>query len=255
VFGLINRDTLPAATADEFEHFTSQMKGLWLREHNEDGTHKVLQTFDSVPMGGILPYAGATAPSSRWLICDGSQVSRVTYQNLFNLIGTTYGAGDGSTTFNIPNLQQRFPLGKAAAGTGSTLGSTGGAIDHSHSLSGLSISGNTGSASPGTDTQGSHSHGGATGGHTHTFSGTTGDDNDAGITANLAGATVTLAFKPHQHAFSGTTDSATATISSDGAHSHTVNSHSHSAGSLAVSGTEGSANPPYLVINFIILAQ
>lgn len=67
-------------------------------------------------------------------MCDGAAVSRTTEAALFAVIGTAYGAGDGSTTFNVPDLRQRFPLGKAAAGTGSTLGGTGGAIDHVHSV-------------------------------------------------------------------------------------------------------------------------
>lgn len=83
------------------------------------------------PSGAIVAYGGSAAPSG-WLLCDGSAVSRTTYATLFAAIGTTYGVGDGSTTFNIPDLRQRFPLGKATAGTGSTLGDTGGAIDHTH---------------------------------------------------------------------------------------------------------------------------
>lgn len=85
----------------------------------------------SVPTGGIIAYGGTSAPSN-FLLCDGSLVSRATYDTLFGIIGTAYGAGDGSTTFGLPDLQQRFPLGKAASGTGSTLGSTGGDIDHTH---------------------------------------------------------------------------------------------------------------------------
>jgi microcystin-dependent protein len=50
------------------------------------------------------------------------------------VIGDTYGVGDGSTTFNVPNLEQRFPLGKADSGTGAALGDTGGSIDHVHDL-------------------------------------------------------------------------------------------------------------------------
>lgn len=53
------------------------------------------------PAGIISTYAGSTAPTG-WLICDGSAVSRTTYANLFSVIGTTYGSGDGETTFNIP---------------------------------------------------------------------------------------------------------------------------------------------------------
>jgi microcystin-dependent protein len=61
-------------------------------------------------------------------------VSRSTYAALFAAIGIAYGAGNGTTTFNLPDLRQRFPLGKAASGTGATLGGTGGAIDHIHNL-------------------------------------------------------------------------------------------------------------------------
>lgn len=74
-----------------------------------------------------------TAPLG-YLICDGSAVSRSTYSDLFAIIGTTYGSGNGSTTFNLPDLRQRFPLGKSASGTGNTLAGTGGAIDHVHSV-------------------------------------------------------------------------------------------------------------------------
>lgn len=61
--------------------------------------------------GIVLPYAGSAAPDG-WLLCDGSAVSRTTYSDLFGLVGTTYGAGDGSTTFNLPDLRGRLPLGK-----------------------------------------------------------------------------------------------------------------------------------------------
>lgn len=87
----------------------------------------------AAPPGLVIPYAGTSAPSG-YLLCDGSAVSRTTYAALFAVISTTYGVGDGSTTFNIPDLRQRFPLGKSAAGTGSTLGGTGGTIDHLHTV-------------------------------------------------------------------------------------------------------------------------
>ncbi|MEO8391769.1 MAG: tail fiber protein [Chloroflexota bacterium] len=69
-----------------------------------------------VPTSTIVPYAGSSLPTNpaplSWLLCDGSAVSRTTYAALFAAIGTTYGVGDGSTTFNVPDLRGRFPLGK-----------------------------------------------------------------------------------------------------------------------------------------------
>lgn len=68
----------------------------------------------STPTGMITPYSGTSAPSG-WLLCDGSAVSRSTYATLFAVTSTTFGTGDGSTTFNLPNLQSRMPIG---VGTG-----------------------------------------------------------------------------------------------------------------------------------------
>ena len=63
--------------------------------------------------GVVLPYAGNSVPNG-FLLCDGQAVSRTRYQNLFDVIGTTYGDGDGITTFNLPNLQDRFVQGAGA---------------------------------------------------------------------------------------------------------------------------------------------
>jgi len=73
-----------------------------------------------VPTGAILPYGAATAPAN-FLLCDGSAVSRSTYATLLAVIGTTYGVGNGTTTFNLPNLQGRFPLGYSASAPTKTL--------------------------------------------------------------------------------------------------------------------------------------
>lgn len=95
------------------------------------------------PTGVVLPFAGATAPTD-WLLCYGQAVSRTTYSALFAAIGTAYGAGDGSTTFNVPDLRGRVPGGKdnmggsaasrlTTAGSGvdgATLGAAGGAESH-----------------------------------------------------------------------------------------------------------------------------
>jgi len=86
-----------------------------IARENDTGNYKVgdgLHAFDQLPYGyltvpyataSVILFAGTTVPSG-WLVCDGSAVSRSTYANLFNAIGMQYGAGDGSTTFNLPNI-------------------------------------------------------------------------------------------------------------------------------------------------------
>ena len=71
---------------------------------------------DRVPTGIVQFFAGSSAPKG-WLVCDGSAVSRTEYDELFEVIGTTYGAGDGSTTFNLPDLIDRFAEGGTNVGT------------------------------------------------------------------------------------------------------------------------------------------
>lgn len=74
------------------------------------------------PAGIVMPFAGSTAPEG-YLLCNGSAVSRTDYATLFGVIGTTYGSGDGSTTFNVPDLSGRVVIG--VSGT-HALASTGG---------------------------------------------------------------------------------------------------------------------------------
>lgn len=73
-------------------------------------------TTDLVPAGTMQMFAGNTIPAG-WLLCDGSAVSRTNYAKLFSAIGTTWGAGDGSTTFNLPNSIGRFAEGAATSGS------------------------------------------------------------------------------------------------------------------------------------------
>lgn len=81
---------------------------------------------DTLPIGSIIPYPGETAPAN-WLICDGAEISRTEYANLFAILGTTFGEGDGSTTFKLPNLKGRTIVGLDTSDTdfneiGKTLG-------------------------------------------------------------------------------------------------------------------------------------
>jgi microcystin-dependent protein len=96
-----------------------------------------------MPVGVVVPFAGSTSPAG-WELCYGQAISRTTYAGLFTTIGTTYGSGDGSTTFNLPDLRGRVVAGEddmggtaasrlTAAGsgiTGTTLGATGGTETH-----------------------------------------------------------------------------------------------------------------------------
>ncbi len=103
-----------------------------------------------VPPGVMFDYGGINAPTG-YLLCDGSAVSRTTYVDLFNVIGTFYGSGNGTTTFNVPDFRGRVGAGRDDMGgsaanritstltdhgtiTGTSLGSTGGSETHAQSL-------------------------------------------------------------------------------------------------------------------------
>jgi len=80
-----------------------------------------LVSYNYVPIGVIFPFCGNTIPYS-YLLCDGSAISRTTYSKLYNIIGTTYGSGDESTTFNLPNLIDKFIEGSSVPGTNKNAG-------------------------------------------------------------------------------------------------------------------------------------
>jgi microcystin-dependent protein len=86
----------------------------------------------SMPVASLVMTAGATAPSG-WIICDGAAISRTTYSDLFAEIGTAYGAGNGSTTFNVPDMRSRMPVGVGDGGadlTDRALADSGGEENH-----------------------------------------------------------------------------------------------------------------------------
>lgn len=90
-----------------------------------------------MPAGMLAPFAGSAAPTG-WLLCAGQTVSRNEYKALYDAIGTTYGAGDGSTTFALPDLRGRVPVGldnmngtdAGRLSASNTLGGSGGAETH-----------------------------------------------------------------------------------------------------------------------------
>lgn len=101
-------------------------------KYNDNGLWKTLnvKVTDTLPVGTIIPYAGATIPSN-YMKCEGQELSRIEYDILFSAIGTTYGEGDGSTTFNLPNLKGRVITGIDSNDTDfDVLGETGGEKTH-----------------------------------------------------------------------------------------------------------------------------
>jgi len=203
-----------------------------------------------VPTGVILPYGGTSAPPG-YLSCTGQAVSRTTYAGLFAVIGTRFGAGDGSTTFNVPDLRQRFPRG---ANNTSNIGGTGGSTTHTHNVNPPNTS---------TSQNGAHTHTvnppntstSSNGAHTHTVT-QTGTPNNTGTFWNPPDGVQQISFAAANHRHDG------GTAQSNGAHQHTVDipqftsgsngAHTHTVDIAAF--TSGGANhlPPYVDVNFII---
>lgn len=98
------------------------------------------------PLGSVTQWLTDTPPAG-WLLCHGQAISRTTYAALFALIGTTYGAGNGSSTFNLPDLQGRVPVGKSSDTEFNTLGKTFGTKTHTLTIAEIP---NHSHSSPGT---------------------------------------------------------------------------------------------------------
>lgn len=179
------------------------------------------------PTGTILMYGASSAPSG-YLSCDGSAVSRTTYAALFAIVGTTYGSGDGSTTFNLPNLNDRFPIG--VSGT-KAIGSTGGSstATPSGTVSGT-ISGTVGSTTLTSAQMPSHTH-----------------------STSIESATCVSGAVESRFARGGCSTASTPSFTSSSTGSS--NSHDHSfSGSMSAtfSGSSMSILPSYLALRFII---
>lgn len=114
-FANLNSDKIETSTLDTDTSLTAN-------SDSKIATQKAIKAYVDalggqtylVPTGAVLPYGGSSAPSN-FLLCDGTAVSRATYSTLFAVIGTTYGVGNGSSTFNLPNLKNRVPIGAGVA--------------------------------------------------------------------------------------------------------------------------------------------
>jgi microcystin-dependent protein len=195
-----------------------------------------------VPPGSMMPYCASSAPGG-WLLCDGSAYSRSTYAVLFAIIGVTYGVGNGTTTFNVPDLRGKFVIGLNSSDTDfDSLGETGGSKNKT--LSTTEIPSHTHSGT--TSTDGSHTHTVTDPGHTHSVGGTlrvTGNDTVDGIDNDGPDA------EPDISTTITTTSSTSTTgisIPSSGSHSHAFTTGA-TGGGLAFSLMN-----PYMALNYII---
>tara|TARA_B100000212_G_C27379673_1_gene536421 strand:+ start:451 stop:1023 length:573 start_codon:yes stop_codon:yes gene_type:complete len=118
-------------------------------KYDFDGAN--LTGIEGIPTATIVPWSSASVPSG-FLECNGAAVSRSTYSALFAIVGTTYGAGDGATTFNLPDLQDNVAIGKSGT---KALASTGGA---NTVTSTGNVGGSTANATLSTAQLASHSH-------------------------------------------------------------------------------------------------
>lgn len=192
-----------------------------------------------IPSGSLIMFAGSTAPVG-YLVCDGAAISRTTYADLFGVIGTTYGVGNGTTTFNLPDLRGRGAIG---VGTGAglsarALGGTGGA--ETVTLDSTMIPSHTHTGT--TASNGSHSHSITDPGHVHSQTTINDDYNNSG--ANPPGFSADSAGSVTWNNINSSTTGIT--VNSDGAHTHTITTDATGGGS------SHNNMPPFLVVNYII---
>jgi microcystin-dependent protein len=198
----------------------------------------------AIPVGTILPFAGGTVPSG-WMLCDGSAISRTTYSTLFAIIGNAWGAGDNTTTFNVPDMRGVFMRGvDGSAGNDPSAsirtalhpgGNTGNNVGSFQGLatklptSGFTISSN-----------GSHTHTASCsigGTHSHTYSDYYGNGY---VSANYPDGT------------DGTLSDASRTTASAGSHSHAITVDADGIHNHTLSGGDNETRPKNVYVNYII---
>lgn len=109
---------------------TSITAGNGISISSSTGDITISSSASAIPTGVILASSYTTTPPSGWLACDGSAYSRTIYAALYAVVGTSYGSGDGSTTFNVPNMLGRIPVGLNVSGDFVTLGAKIGEETH-----------------------------------------------------------------------------------------------------------------------------
>jgi microcystin-dependent protein len=206
-----------------------------------DGTNFYLASSNTTPTGTIQMWSTATAPTG-YVLCNGVAISRTTYSSLYGVIGTTFGVGDGSTTFNVPNYQNYMPIG---AGSSYALASTGGSTtisssnlpSHTHTFSGSVSASGSGTTSAGSAVIQDP-------GHYHQVAPGRAVGESYGN-----GGIVDLAQYPNP-VYSST--NTTGVYDSGHAHNFSVSTSGSFSGTTGGTGSGTAFLPPYLGINFII---
>jgi len=192
---------------------------------------------DSALVGSIQMYA-STNPPTNWLICDGSAVSRTGYAALYAVCGTVFGTGDGSTTFNIPDLRGRCPIGTGSGAglTGRALGGKGG--EETHVLVTTEMANHTHTATA-TSSDSGHAHGVYDPQHAHSYQTAIGAGNSWTSGSGWAFGGATTQNAPTNVSLYSASANVTTTVT------------------VAATGGGGAHNnmPPFLGIAFIIKAQ
>ena len=197
------------------------------------------------PIGVIRLFAGSTAPNG-WLICNGDAVSRSAYSDLFKIIGTTYGVGNSNSTFTLPDMRGRCPIGvgTGASLTARTLGSNVGA--ETATLAEANLPSHTHTATVGTQSA-NHTHTGTSGtisaDHTHGWGRNVGSSGSYGL---RDGANRSANGTPNTGGVSANHTHATTTGNESSNHTHSVTNSSTG------SGTPVGIMLPSIVVNFII---
>jgi microcystin-dependent protein len=208
-----------------------------------DGIHLLSNNDYISPIGSIICYAGQTNPPG-WLFCNGAEVSKTTYPNLYAVISNNYGVASNSDYFILPNLKEKIPMGSSGE-TNFQLGNKGGAKTVTLAESQLPSHSHTGT----TDSSGIHNHSATDSGHAHLFDDAYFAENTGGGSNNVFGTSAgtdwdnTYRFRPTPATYTGY---ANISVGNNGSHEHTFTTNA--------TGSGNSVNilNPYLVLNYLI---
>ena len=277
--------SFPLVTFNAAEDFIAVMDGGTggtpnARIRGSDLVTALTAGVSSIPVGVITAFGGTTAPGG-WLLCRGQAVSRNDFAGLYAVIGATYGSGDGSTTFNLPDLRRRVPVGAGGTGTpvlGNSPGNRGGSERHTLTVGEMPAHQHGSAGSHSHPSGGSHTHTlrgsvSSAGSHRHTGSAASAGSHSHSIpsvdSANRGNRDTGLAQYTERQTLSYSTSTGgshthSLSIGSAGSHTHSLSgsaasagSHTHGAAGSHQHGSVGSGQAhnnmqPSIVLNYII---